>query len=274
MVRLAFILHVLAVSPPGATETVVDDHGRSLTLGPPARRVASLAPHLTELVYQAGAGEQLIAVSRHCDHPPQAARLPQVSDYRSIDLETLARLEPDLILVWNAGLRTRTLDKLNTLSRHVYVSKPRSLADVADNLIDIGRLTGHAETARRRAHDFIRRMDALATAHSDKRAVNVVYLIHDSPPVTVNGKHWVSRLLSICAARNVFAEARTTVVHLNAETLLLNKPDYVIHSMEGGISMAALSDVPALYIPGDWIQRPTTRLYDGARRLCSLIEHK
>ena len=264
-------LSAFSASVAFADITVEDDRRQHITLPGPATRIVSLAPHLTELVYRAGAGQRLVAVSKHCDYPADVQSLPRVSDYRSINLESIAQLQPDLILVWGAGLKTRYSEKLRALAAGVYISEPQTFADVADNLTDIGILTGNSGAARKAAQAFLNKIETLATANRKRRPTNVLYLIHDTPPVTVNGTHWISHLLSVCSARNVFADADTPIVHLNAEAILLRKPDYVVHSAEKGMTVAALPDTPVLYIPADWVQRPTTRLYEGAQRLCSIL---
>lgn len=254
-----------------ARSVVEDDRGRLVPVTPRARRIISLAPHLTELVHTAGAGARLVAVSEHCNHPPEVADLPRVSDYRSVNYELLAQLKPDLVLVWEAGLRDHALAKLEALGPRVYVSDPRDFEAVADTLKALGRLAGHGESARKEAEHFIGEINKLKDDYKNNPRLNVLYLIHTPPPFTVNRHHWITRLLNACGARNPFADSPADVVKINAEQLLLKPPDIVVHSMSQTPNLGVPLDAPFFYVPGDLVQRPTTRLLSGAQKLCDII---
>ena len=83
---------------------VTDDLGNQLRLDQPASKIVSLAPHLTELVYAAGAGDQLVAVVSYSDYPAEALKLPIIGTYKKINYESLVALQPDLVLLWSSGL--------------------------------------------------------------------------------------------------------------------------------------------------------------------------
>ena len=95
---LAWLLMALILPAPARAVTLEDANGQVLTLAAPARRIVSLAPHITELVYAAGAGGQLVGVVNFSDYPPAAAALTQIGSYNALDLEAIASLRPDLII--------------------------------------------------------------------------------------------------------------------------------------------------------------------------------
>lgn len=99
---------------------VVDDAGQVVHLAQPAKRIVSLAPHLTELIFAAGAGNEVLATSSASDWPPQAANLPRISDDRSIDFERLVKLKPDLILLWHSGTATVMRARAQTLGIPIF----------------------------------------------------------------------------------------------------------------------------------------------------------
>src|SRR5271169_5169066 len=80
----------------GAALEVVDTTGATDTLPNTARRIVSLAPNATELLFAAGAGDRVVGVLSPSDWPPEAAHLPHVGDVRALDLERIVALEPDL----------------------------------------------------------------------------------------------------------------------------------------------------------------------------------
>ena len=260
---------------------VSDDLQRVVTLDKPAARIVSLAPHLTELVYSAGAGDRLVGVSRHCDYPPPVAQLTRVSDHTTFNYELISELRPDLVLVWKAGLKDTALRRLVSLYRNVYVSGPADFKDVAENVVEIGALTGDAAQARHAADTFLRAIDELGARHARKRPVRTLYLVWHDPPMTVGGDHWISRAIGLCGGVNVFADVFTDVVRINRESLRLVKADVILHSLGDALSpdhLAALTgssgaadDTPVFHVEGDSLQRPSLRLAHSAARLCRLI---
>ncbi|MDH3461722.1 MAG: ABC transporter substrate-binding protein, partial [Burkholderiaceae bacterium] len=99
---VALFLMASAALVVAAPVTVIDDAGHTLTLPHPAQRVIALAPHLTELVFAAGGGDKIAGVIRFSDYPAAAQALPLVGDAFALNLERIAQLRPDLVLVWQS----------------------------------------------------------------------------------------------------------------------------------------------------------------------------
>lgn len=107
MVNRVFVFVLLALLPLAAPAAIrlTDDTGRIIVLAAPATRIVSLAPDLTELAYDAGAGQDVVGTVSYSDYPPAARKLPRIGDAFSVDLERLVALQPDLILAWRGGRR-------------------------------------------------------------------------------------------------------------------------------------------------------------------------
>ena len=98
----AILLFALTIGvAPGCGDT--SGPATDLDTNQTVRRIITLAPHLTELVYAAGAGDRLVGVVEYSDFPPQAENLPRVGDSFRLDHERVASLAPDLVLVWRSG---------------------------------------------------------------------------------------------------------------------------------------------------------------------------
>ena len=147
----ALLLAAAAAAADQPALRLVDDGGHEVALAHPARRIVALAPHLTELVYAAGAGDQLVAVGKFSDFPPEAKSKPVISDAFAVNYEALAQLKPDLVLVWGSGTPERIKAKLRSLGVPVYEIEIRSVAGLADTLRSIGRLAGTEGVAQARA---------------------------------------------------------------------------------------------------------------------------
>ncbi len=278
--RSALFVICTAASCPAAEINVTDDLQRTVSLDRPAGRIVSLAPHLTELLHSAQAGGKLVGVSRHCNYPPSVTELPKVSDHATINYELITELQPDLILVWNAGLKDVSLRKLTSLYQKVYVSDPSGFEGIAENLAEIGALAGNSIHARQTATAFLRNLDELAERYARSQPVKTLYLLWHNPPMTVGGNHWISRTISLCGGTNVFTDSTAaSVVRLNREWLRLAQADVVLHSLPDQPQRPSALDkllgpadqAPVFYIEGDLVQRPSLRLAQSAARLCRII---
>ena len=143
---LAVVIVPASSAAVAAEIRLTDDSGRSVTLKQPARRIISLTPHMTELLFEAGAGGQVVGTVEYSNYPLAAQRIARIGDNAQLDLERIVALKPDLIVVWQYGNAQRQLDKLLRLGIPVYYNEPRRLGDIARAIEQLGRLAG-TETA-------------------------------------------------------------------------------------------------------------------------------
>jgi iron complex transport system substrate-binding protein len=267
------------------SEAVVrDDYGNEVRLDKPASRIVSLAPHLTELLYAAGAGARVVGAVEFSDFPAAARSLARVGSDARIDLEAVLALRPDLVVAWpNAG-SLRAVERLAELGMPVFRSEPRELDDIASTLQRLGRLAGSEPQADAAAAAFRARAGAVQRRHAGARKVRVFYQIWDRPLLTVNGAHIISKVIGVCGGENVFAAAPLLVPEVDREAVLRANPEVIVASGSNDaqpqwleawrrLPGLAAADRGQLYaIPPDLIQRHTPRILDGAERLCRFLD--
>ena len=278
-VYFLFVL-ILLSGPLRAAVTVVDDAGRAVTLDTPARRIISLAPHITELLFAAGAGDRVVGTVRYSDYPPPAKSIPRIGDAAQLDMERIVSLKPDLVVAWHSSLSGDTEARLKSLGLTLYISEPRALTDIAADIISLGRLAGTGETARAAAAAFSNGLDRLRRRYRDSAPVTVFYQVWDRPVMTVNGDHFISHLLSVCGGRNVFAGLRPLSASVSPEAVVAADPQAMVAGVRGGnhrdvfnrwrswTTVDAVRMHNLFTIPADLINRPTPRLLQAARQLC------
>lgn len=264
--------------------SLIDDIGRTVMLPAPARRIVSLAPHITELVYAAGAGERLVGAVDFSNFPPQAAALPRVGSYAAVDLEAVLALKPDLVIAWKTANADPQYEKIIRLGIPVFVSEPRRLDDVAISLSHIGRLAGTSAAAEAAAAAFRTRRDALAARYAGRAPVTVFYEIWHQPLMTINGQHLISDAMALCGGRNVFAGVSTLAPTVSEEAVLAAAPQAIVASgMDASRpewldawrrwrSLPAVARDNLFFIPPELLQRHTPRILDGAQRLCEQLD--
>ncbi len=195
-----------------------------------AERIVTLAPHLAELVFAVGAGDQLVGVSAYTDYPEDALRIPVVSDAFTVDHEALALLKPDLMLAWESGMPESTIGELKKRGYPVEVIRTQSLADIESAIRTIGRLAGRDSEGSALADRFRQELDALEERYADEERLRVFYQISDQPLYTVNGAHYVSGILSVCGAENIFAELAELAPNIDVEAVVARDPDAILSS--------------------------------------------
>jgi iron complex transport system substrate-binding protein len=279
---LAFAAVAIFASSPVARE-LADDRGDSVSLRERPGRIVALSPHLAEIAYAAGAGEQLVAVVRFSDYPPAATRLPRVGDAARIDLERVLALKPDLVLAWRSGNPPGDLQRLERQGLRVFVTEARRLTDIARLVRLVGALAGTQDVAEASASRFEAELAALRAMYGGRAPVRVFYEIWHRPLLTVNGSHAISDVIALCGGINVFSDVPVLTPSVSLEAVVQARPELVLggsSAMEEGdfaaewrrARAAALRALPVRYVPPDLIQRQSPRLGEGARRICELID--
>lgn len=281
-----FLLLATALSPLTTLAAVdlVDDLGTRIQLDAPARRIVSLAPHVTELIYAAGAGDALVGVVAYSDFPPAAKSLPSVGSYTRADLEAVVALKPDLVIGWRSGNQPAQIERLRALGLPVYVNESRDLDAVAHTLRQIGRLAGTEAAAEAAAKAFELREQSLRERYAGQPPVSVFYQIWNKPLMTINGEHLISAVIRLCGGNNVFHDLGLLAPKIGEEAVLVADPEAIVASGMGEArpewldtwrtwsQLQAVQRDNLFFIPPELIQRHTPRILEGATRLCAQLE--
>ena len=267
-----------------ATISVTDDAGNRLTLAQPAMRIISLAPHVTELLFAAGAGEQLVGTVEHSDYPQAAKNITRIGSHNAIDLERIVALKPDLIVVWQSGTAVAPVEKLRQLGLPVYASEPETLQDIARNLRDLGTLAGTQASANTASNAFLEKLSQLKLRYAAEKTVSVFYQVWHQPMMTVNGAHMISQVIELCGGHNVFADLPALAPKISLESVLLKDPQVIIggsvveanpdwkKDWDKWPQIRAVKEQQIFYINPDYLQRQTPRILEGAELLCEKLE--
>ena len=263
---------------------VVDDRGLDLCIDQPAQRIAALSPGATELIYAAGGGDSVIAVVSFSDYPEAAKSVTSVGSHTRLDLERLISLQPDLILAWGTGNPTEQIDTLARLGLPIYYVEPHEFEDIARNVENLGKLAGTSSLADATAVDFRSGIQVLRERYQQAAPVRTFYQVWDEPLMSMNGSHYISKIVSLCGGVNVFADAPRLIPRLSLEAVLLENPEAVV---AGGMgegntrwldnwrrfpSLFATQKDNLFFVPPSLIQRPTPRLLEGAQIFCQKLD--
>lgn len=283
---LALLLVALALPAVAATDTsplsVIDDTGHLVRLAQPARRIISLAPHTTELLFAAGAGPYLVGVSHYSDYPAAAKNIRSIGSIRAADLETIITLKPDLVVAWHSGNSTSQVARLRQLNIPVFESQPNNFEMIATSMKRLAALTGTEIVGEKSASDFRARWHALEQQYRNRSSVSVFYQIWSQPLTTLNGNHMVSTVLRTCGGRNIFADLPQLAPSVSVEAVLAADPDAILtpsdakdaplKSWQRFSRMKAVAANNLFVVNADWLNRAGPRIVDATAEVCKTLD--
>jgi iron complex transport system substrate-binding protein len=282
---LSAMVLALGSFPAHAGICATDATGEEICLDKPATRIAALSPGATELVWAAGAGDQVVAVVSYSDYPEAAKEVPSVGSHTRLDMERLLELKPDLVIGWVTGNPPEQVEAMKNLGLPVFAIEPRSFEAVSTTIEQLSILAGTKTEGFRVADNFRSGMAKLREQYSDKDPVPVFYQVWDKPLMTVNNEHLIGKVITLCGGRNVFGGLDRLVPRISTEAVIAANPEAILAggmgeenrhwltTWEAFPGLDAVQRDNLFFVPPSLIQRPTPRLLEGSAIFCQKLEH-
>lgn len=254
-----------------------------------AKRVITLSPHLTEIVDAAGGTSQLVSVSAFSNYPESVKKLPITSDARSIDLEKMKQLKPDLIIYWRGGTPETQIESIQKIFAHsaqIIFVEPKKLSDIATDIEKLGQALGTSALAHKNAASFRSEVAQLKKKYhnAQKRKVRVFYQVWAQPLMTINHDHLISDIIELCGGEQLFAKEKLLVPTVSKEAVVKANPEIIFTAVDAKQmktdwtmwqsipQLAATQKKAFIEIDADTISRPSQRVLSGALKICSEID--
>ena len=281
--RALSCLYLCLITNAAVALSVHDDEGRELRLTQEAQRIVSIAPHITELLFNIGAGTRVVGTVNRSDYPPAASAVARVGDNGRLDMERIVSLKPDVVVAWGGGNPPKDLERLRQLGLSVFVISPHRLDDVARHLELMGDITGMKDQAQRAAGDYRRQLATLRAGYAGRTPVTVFYQVWQTPLMTIGGEQIISEVIALCGGQNIFAELPTLAPTVSIEAVLAKDPEMIITASEQPAAqvlanwrswpqLRAVRHRQLATISGDYMARATPMILRGVQRLCDLID--
>lgn len=263
---------------------VTDDAGVEHRLPQPAQRIIALMPHGTELLFEVGAGAQVVGAVEYSDYPPAANDIPRIGGYSGLNIEAIMALNPDLIVAWPEGNNERELQRLTKLGFRLFASDPLTFAGIADNLERLGVITGHAQQGHEQAENVRAKTAELKARYSKQPQLLVFYQVWHQPLLTQNGSTFISHAIELCGGHNIFADLPMTSPQVSIEAVLAADPQVIVASGMGAsrpewlddwrqyAQLSAVQSGSLYHIHPDLFHRPTSRFLQGTELLCQDLQ--
>lgn len=228
MKRLSLLVLILALHAAGADVP---------------KRIVSMSPNVTELLFGIGAFDQVVGVSDYCTYPPAVSKLPSVGGWHNPNLEKLASLHPDLVII-DEGQAPFIEDNFKKLGLRVMTATDHTLHDAYEAMVQLGRATGHEQEAARlvtETREGLARVSRKTTALAKPKIV----LIVDRTPGTLRDLYaategsFLSEIVEIAGGRIAVPPAKRGYTLLSKEDLLAINPDCILDFIHGAKSRFA-----------------------------------
>jgi iron complex transport system substrate-binding protein len=247
-------------------------------------RIISLSPHITELLFAAGAGNRIVGVDDSSDYPAAVAGIARVGEPAALDVEGLLKLKPTLVVLWDSGTPASRKAELERLKLRLYVTDQHHLDDIGATLMEFGRLAGTLPVAAAAARRYQIELAELRSRYAARPRLRVFYQVWDRPLYTLSGAHVVSEVLSLCGGDNVFAELSTLAPAVDKEAVLARNPEVILIAATGAegarqtLEWSRFSNLQAVRshhvfsVDPSLVGRMAPRILEGVREVCSLLD--
>ena len=248
-----------------------DDRGVEIRLAQPPARIVSLAPNLTEIVFLLGRQDRLVGVTRFCNYPSEASRLPKVGGVVDPDVERIVAARPDLVLCTTDGNPKERIKVLEELGIPCFAASPQDLAAVFRAIETVGALLGVPDRGRREAASLRARAARIAGRADNKPAPRVLFAVSTSPVIAAGKGTFMDELIRTAGGVNAASSYSGRYPRLSVEGLIAAAPDVIFIASMAGVErfppeVTRWTEVPAfrdgavVTLDGDLVTRPGPRL--------------
>jgi len=252
---------------------------------PPAR-IVSLAPNMTEILYDLGLGDHVVAVTSFCDYPPEVAAKPKVGGFSNPSLEAVVAARPDLVVMTDDGNPPEIFERLKHLGINTYVFKAKRLSELPQGIRDMGTALGVKSQALKRAgrierviHDYEKRRKAAARSRLKK----AMFIIQPEPLIVAGPGTVIDDALHLLGLQNIASDTGVRYPKYSIEEVMRRSPDVIfigkgrMTGESAGNLIKRLSRLPAVkqgrvYYTGESLYRLSPRVTTGIVELAGKIE--
>ena len=197
----------------------------------PPGRIVSLAPSVTEILYDLGLGDQIIAVTTFCDYPPEALDKPKIGGYSNPSIESIVAMKPDLVVMIDDGNPIEIQDRLKKLDIKTYVFRAKRLKELPQGIRDLGTALGIRDRAFKRAarvenviHKYERQARKSPPRYFRKKAI---FIIQPEPLIVAGPDTIIDDALKLLGLQNIASDATSPYPKYSIEEVIRQSPDII-----------------------------------------------
>ena len=248
------------------------------------KSIVALSPSAVEILYAVGAGSQISAVTDFADYPEEAKSLPKVGgfDGKTLSMEKILSFKPDLVYLTD-GMHNFLIEELEADGIAYYISNATSIEAVKNEILEVGKLTGHEKEAKVVLENMKTKLAKLSDG-SVENPKTVYYEVWNAPYMSVGTTSFINDVIATAGARNIFDDLTDGYPVVSEESIITRKPDVILLTASSGVTAASIaeragwSEIPAVknnkvfVIDDNLYSRPSPRIADAVNNLESLLK--
>ncbi len=209
-------------------KVIKDDLGNEIRISEIPKRVVTLAPNLTEMLFALGEGDKIIANTTYCNYPPEAKNKTKVGDLFSVNYEKLIGLSPDLIFMTVEGNSKGTYERLLKLGFKIFVSNPRNYEGIKKTFRDFALIFNDSAHADSIVVSWDARVEKIRKERKSKNKLKAMFVVSLSPLMLAGKNTFVNEYLKFCNLKNVADASPLNYPVFGREEILKDNPDVII----------------------------------------------
>lgn len=263
--------------------TVTDIYGIKVTIEKKPERIVALAPSIVEILYELGLGDNIVAVTDFCDYPAEAKDKPKVGGFNGVNIEKIIEAKPDLILLDTAS--KEVFQKLTELNLKVMVTEAKTIAEIPETFLMLGRATGTEDKARAMADGLSNKINQVREKAKEAKKIKTYYVMYFGKDGnwTAGRGTFISELISIAAGENIADDVESWNQY-SIEKIMEKDPEIILISgriSQGDASIldkeigykdtSAVKNKKVIPVNDDLIERPGPRIVEGLELIAKSI---
>ncbi len=265
---------------------ITDETGRSLNISREPQRIVSLAPGITETLYELGLDSRIVGVTSYCNWPRQVSLKPRIGGFTNPSIEKIVSLKPDLIIATADGNRKDTVTQLERIGLPVYVTNPSDMEKILKSILNIGEITNQKNTAYKLTATLRKRLNNITALTQNKKKPKVFFQIGLEPVITAGSGTLINEVIGRAGGINIAGSNTARYPRYSAESIMAGSPDIILFApMANDKEFLSVKkfwqnfpEIPAVKnkkihpIDTDLISRASPRIFDAIESM-ALIFH-
>ena len=246
--------------------------------GEAPKRIISLAPNITEILFALGLGDRIAGVTSFCDYPAGAKNKPKIGGMSNPSLEAVVSLNPDIVVMTTDGNPKEFEERLRSMKIRTYVFRAKLISELPQGIKDLGAALGIKEKAIALANDIESAIRRFSTRQPNGSRKKILFILWPDPLIVAGPGSIADDAINILGAENIASKSISAYPKYSIEEILYQAPDTIfigkgkgMESVSRGI-LKRLKSVPAVkngkvFYVGDTLYRLGPRTVNGIEEL-------
>ncbi len=208
---------------------LTDDMGNIIKFESFPERVITLAPSLTEMIYELEVEDKLVGNTNYCNYPGAANNVEKIGDLLTVNFEKIVSLKPDLIIISVEGNNKSTYDKLIQLGMKVFISNPRNYEGIKNTFYNMGKIFNKTDRVEKIKKNWDERVNAVKSNIADTQ-FEIMFLVALKPIMLAGDNTFINEFIEFSNCKNIAEGIKINYPIFNREEVIKIDPEFIFYA--------------------------------------------